>query len=344
MIEIITFHKSTNYGALLQSLSLKEFVEENTNYDVTMCDYHPKKLLYAEFCRPLVTKKIKKFNQTLKKNIEIYFWYKEAFKQTVISKKKVLSIYGSDEIWNFKNAYHGYDPFYFGKKNLCPKISYAASIGRSSLDQVDDNLKKEISLYLKQFKSITVRDFNSCDFVSNLIGKKPDIVVDPTLIYTPKILNDKKFIKLKISEKYLVVYGTVFNKKQKQLIYNFSKEKNLMIISVGYYNDWINKNYLGLNPTNFIDIIKNSSYVFTSMFHGVMFSLKFSKQFYLSIDPIRKNKLENIINILNLESRIFNERIEIEKIDYNKLYENLNPIIQRSKKILKNNIEKIFKN
>ena len=26
MIEIITFHKSTNYGALLQSLSLKEFL------------------------------------------------------------------------------------------------------------------------------------------------------------------------------------------------------------------------------------------------------------------------------------------------------------------------------
>ena len=28
MIELITFHRSTNYGALLQSLSLKEFIEE----------------------------------------------------------------------------------------------------------------------------------------------------------------------------------------------------------------------------------------------------------------------------------------------------------------------------
>jgi len=142
----------------------------------------------------------------------------------------------------------------------------------------------------------------------------------------------------------LVVYGTVFNKKQQELIYNFAKEKNLIIISVGYYNNWIKRNYLGLNPTNFIDIIKNSSYVFTSMFHGVMFSLKFSKQFYLSIDPIRKNKLEYIINILNLKKRIFHERIENEKIDYKKLYENLNPIIHKSQKILKDNIEKILKN
>ena len=80
------------------------------------------------------------------------------------------------------------------------------------------------------------------------------------------------------------------------------------------------------------------------MFHGVMFSLKFSKQFYLSIDPIRKNKLENIIKILDLKKRIFYERIENEKIDFKKLHENLNPIIHTKQKILKENIENINKN
>ena len=93
--------------------------------------------------------------------------------------------------------------------------------------------------------------------MKKLIGEKPNIVIDPTLICTPKILDNQKFIKFKINEKYLVVYGTVFNKKQQELIYNFAREKNLIIVSVGYYNNWINKNYLGLNPTNFIDIIKN---------------------------------------------------------------------------------------
>ena len=102
MIEIITYHKSTNYGALLQSLSLKEFVEEKTKQQVKMCDFHPKKLIFAEFYRPLITKKINKLIQTIKKNIEIYNWYKEAFKNNNSSQKKILSIYGSDEIWNFK--------------------------------------------------------------------------------------------------------------------------------------------------------------------------------------------------------------------------------------------------
>ena len=49
MIKIITFHKSTNYGALLQSLSLKEFIENETKQNVRMCSYQPNKLLFAEF-------------------------------------------------------------------------------------------------------------------------------------------------------------------------------------------------------------------------------------------------------------------------------------------------------
>jgi hypothetical protein len=344
MIEIVTFHKTANYGALLQSLSLKEFVEENTSQNVKMCSYHPKMLTYAEFYRPLITKKIKKFIKILKKNIEIYFWYKEAFKEKVVNEKKVLTIYGSDEIWNFQNSYHGYDPYYFGKKNFAPKISYAASIGRSSLVEADEYIKDEIKKYLKQFQSIAVRDTNTKNFIRELTSVDPTIVVDPTLIHTPKILNEQKFIKLRINQKYLVVYGTVFSKKQKELILNFSKEKNLMIISVGYYNSWIDKNYLGLNPTNFIDIIKNSFYVFTSMFHGVMFSIKYSKQFYLSVDPIRKNKLEDIIENLNLNSRIFNEKINFQNIDYEKLYKDLDPLIKHSQKILINSINKVIKN
>lgn len=337
MIEIITYHKTSNYGALLQSLSLKEFVEKNTNFKVKMCDYHPKKLIYAEFYRPLITKKIKKFIQTAQKNFEIYFWYKEAFKKIKEEKIKV-NIFGSDEIWNFKNAYHGYDPFYFGDKNSLFKISYAASIGRSSPENIDKTIEKDIVDRLQSFNHISVRDKNTYKFIKNILNIEPDLVLDPTMICTPKILDNKEYIKLKLSENYLVVYGTVFSKKQKELIYEFSKRKNLKIISVGYYNGWVKDNHLGLNPTNFIDIIKNSSYVFTSMFHGVMFSVKFSKQFYFSMDPIRKNKIESFIKILNLNDRIFENQIIDKEIDYLEIYKKLNPLITNSQKFLLNSL------
>ena len=124
---------------------------------------------------------------------------------------------------------------------------------------------------LSEFDKISVRDENTSNFINDLIGVKPEFVLDPTLIHTPKILEDESFIKPRLERNYCLVYGTVFSKSQQDLIHDFCKKRDLEIISVGYFNKWIKKNHLELNPTNFIDYVKNSSFIITSMFHGVMF-------------------------------------------------------------------------
>ena len=45
--------------------------------------------------------------------------------------KNLLSIYGSDAVWNFDNPFFGLDPF-FGRSNKNFKTSYAASFGNIS--------------------------------------------------------------------------------------------------------------------------------------------------------------------------------------------------------------------
>ena len=58
--------------------------------------------------------------------------------------------------------------------------------------------------------------------------------------------------------------------------------------------------------------------IFTSMFHGVMFSVKFKKQFWIYHDPYRENKLEYFLKYLKLENRYllknkkFNEKLIID--------------------------------
>ena len=44
MIEIITYHDTINYGALIQSLALKDFIQDKFRVKVKLCDYHPKKI------------------------------------------------------------------------------------------------------------------------------------------------------------------------------------------------------------------------------------------------------------------------------------------------------------
>ena len=348
-IKIHTYHNTINYGALLQSLTLKTFIENSTDLKVSYDKYQPKKLIFAEVYRPLITKNFFKFQNTLKKNFRIYKWKIKANKEIKSTPYKKnfrfneLSIYGSDEIWNFKNAYHGYDPIFFGSTNQNTKISYAASIGIAKYENLTNNQKIEIKENLKKFESISVRDSNSCDFVKKILGIEPQIVVDPTLLCTPKILENLSLVKATEREKYALVYGTVFSEKQKKQIYDFCKKKNLKLISVGYLNKWVKTNYLGLDPTNFYQLIKNADFIFTSMFHGIMFSVKLKKQFYFNVDPIRENKIKHFIKFLNLNSRELVEILdEKSSINYDVVYKILDKWVLESQNYLLDSIKRHF--
>ena len=92
-----------------------------------------------------------------------------------------------------------HDVFFFGKNYNGKKISYAASIGKSDVSLLENNkdLKTKITNLLEDFDNISVRDKNTFNFIKYLTKKEPEIVLDPTLIYTPKILENEKFIKIK---------------------------------------------------------------------------------------------------------------------------------------------------
>ena len=348
-IKIHTYHNTINYGALLQSLSLKTFIANSTDLKVSYDKYQPKKLIFVEIYRPLITKNFFKFQNTLKKNFRIYKWKIKANKEieNTLHKKNFksneLSIYGSDEIWNFKNAYHGYDPIFFGSTNQNKKISYAASIGIAKYENLTNYQKIEIKENLKKFESISVRDRNSSDFVKKILDIEPQIVVDPTLLCTPKILEDISLVNFLEKEKYALIYGTVFSEKQKKQIHNFCERKNLKLISVGYLNKWVKINYLGLDPTNFYQLIKNADFVFTSMFHGIMFSVKLKKQFYYNVDPIRENKIQHFIKFLDLNSREIMEILDEKSlINYDEVYKILDKWIYESQNYLLNAINRHF--
>ena len=62
------------------------------------------------------------------------------------------------------------------------------------------------------------------------------------------------------------------------------------------------------------------------MFHGVVLSVKLRKQFWYSIDPIRKAKISYFVDYLNLSSRSLNKSENLnDDFDYakieNKLYD-----------------------
>ena len=167
--------------------------------------------------------------------------------------------------------------------------------------------------------------------VKKMTGVDPKIVVDPVFLTDLNFINSAKANK----EKFVLIYGIVFSEEEKIKIVNYCKLKKLKMISIGYYNNWVDKNFIHADPDEFLSYISNAEYIFTSMFHGVMFSVKFKKNFWYSSDPIRANKLEYFIKNLNLSSRsLLNFKEFSEQIDYDEIYKKLNPWIKESKDFL----------
>jgi hypothetical protein len=75
------------------------------------------------------------------------------------------------------------------------------------------------------------------------------------------------------------------------------------------------------------------------MFHGVMFSVKYNKQFWFTQDPYRKNKLEYFLDYLNLKPQLLNSFNNLDKlINYEPINGNLSKWIEFSKKNLLNQL------
>jgi hypothetical protein len=95
------------------------------------------------------------------------------------------------------------------------------------------------------------------------------------------------------------------------------------------------------NPFEFLNILYFSNYVFTSMFHGVMLSLKYNKQFWYTEDPYRKNKLDFLSNKLKINNRIILTQNNFEKtLDYTKINEEINKLQKSSEEFILSSIKR----
>jgi hypothetical protein len=342
-VGIITFHWSNNFGAILQALSLRSYMKNNFKLDVEFEKFMPYSIIKRERMSLIRNKNIQLFYFKLKKNFISYYWKRrvanlEPPDQNIVKFDKSLYVYGSDEIWNYSGRIFEYNPYYFGQNNPKPKISYATSIG--SVSNYKFKYVDEIKRNLKKFVAISVRDKNSYDFIEYCTKIKPTIVLDPCLLINIKFLDiaNNKYNSYKTIS-FILVYGTYFSPQEIKEIINIKNNNRCVLVSVGYYNSWCDKNILELTPVDFVFFIKNSKIVFTSMFHGVIFSFKYKKNFWYSKDPYRKNKLSFFLEYFNLEKRSI-DNLSKKEIDYKIIQSKYKEIKDISEEFLKKNILK----
>jgi len=320
MYGIVTFHDGINFGAYLQVYAMQGALNR-LGVDSVVINYKNKSHWKAEYWCFLRTKK----PRVLINNVRKIFKFKRdqrLINQTAFSfdsgafKDIPLDgvFFGADEIWNCANPLFSLDAFYFGESfQHVRRISYAASCGALS-DKPGIDLKA--ATLLEGFHALSVRDENTRRLVESATGKSPEIVLDPTLIY-----DFTGCERLPDMENFILVYTFGLPLAVQNAIRAFATKRGKKLVSVGYLNTFCDINIIAVGPFDFLGYVKKADFVITSMFHGVMFSIKYNKQFALLVDSYRTNKLETTLKIFELHDRIVGDfrsidDIEADPIDY----------------------------
>lgn len=257
-------------------------------------------------------------------------------------------ICGSDQIWS---------PLLFDRtmfldfvkdKNI-RKISYAPSFGVSQLcDRFQ--IYKEL---LADFDSLSVRESSGAEIIYKLIGNNAEVVLDPTLLIEEykwdELINQSKIIK----GPYVLCYFLGNEFIPRNFIIELANNNSMKIVCVSMYYNRINisDNEIKLediDPSEFLNLIKYSSFVCTDSYHGSIFSIIYKKQFYC-FERFNSSDIRN--QNTRIHTLLFNHsistqlmkcdekyRIDLPVVKYDKVYEMLNKNKLKSLDFIRNSL------
>lgn len=239
-------------------------------------------------------------------------------------------IIGSDEVF----ALHtGITPVFFG--HALPTnhvVSYAGSFGPTTIDDVDRlHCRNIIKSGLVNMDLITVRDLNSAGVVADITGSRPEIVIDPVLLYG--FIEELKIVRNPgLSDKYLLIYAydkRMNDPQEIEAIKTYARKKQLKIVSAGFYHSWCDLN-IPADPIELLSLFKFATAVITDTFHGSVFSIITGANVAVITRNENRFKLTSLLSEYSLSDRIFDDWDDLERVLENSIdYQSVNFLLEQ---------------
>ena len=336
-----------NYGAALHGYAFQKFLEKN-NIDSVMLDYYPQDLEGYNIKFPVLNYKrfwhIRSFiahwlnwGGSFFSNLRKYRKFQLFFEKNVRKTRKTYNhddlknienieqleithfICESDVIWKLykKNGFNEDFFLQFPAAKKTKKIAYAPSLGSRPFD--DDEVKRFKEL-TKDFDAISTRERQSAEYVSKILNRKVDWVLDPVFF-----LNKDEYAKLgKVPKetKYLLVYNCMLNdRKMIEQAAKLAQKLDLELIEISVF--WVNKlkcNHKVLTDVGieaWLGYFIHADFIVCNAFHGFCFSMIFEKECFVFQRDASDFRMQNITEAFNLSNRLipFDNKVIPEKYD-----------------------------
>lgn len=333
-------HRVVNYGSVLQALSLREMIRQATGDEASFVEIHNRNLLP---CRQLIRYEMdyqekpyaphslfekgkRKIFRRIRKRCEdqIRSFAADQFGSGEQDSGEAYDcvVIGSDEVFN---TAHGVNlQLYGGVENTKRVISYAASCGSATIEEIPQDLIPMISECVGKFYAMSVRDAGTQDYMRHFYSGEIAHHLDPVLVGP---LRNRKPQPVSMKH-FLIVYaynGRIRNESEIRAIREFARKHHLKTVAVGGLQLWCDR-YIAADPGSVLDYFAAADYVVTDTFHGTIFSVINRKQFVSIERPTNRNKMTHLLGDLHLSDRMLSdvqnlETLLTEKIDYQPVFQ-----------------------
>ncbi|MDD3254182.1 MAG: polysaccharide pyruvyl transferase family protein [Lachnospiraceae bacterium] len=304
-IGILTYHRSVNYGAVMQSAALAaELSHRFPHAEIEIVDYCSKRMdIYYKL---FTVYRGKDSALHLLSRIEMYRAFRRGLKELPLSRDKLITddcsrffhwvkgrydilVSGSDAVWNYNKRGLPNPYFLHEAEDSCRRFSYAASCNGLSIknfSELDADSAQFLKASFSGFDYIGVRDrqteelvkavcpsadvFHNCDpslLFFDLSGSNRTLLIDK-LVRKYHFDTEKPTIGLMLSN----LNGDLSKKLVEQFKENYGDK--FQTVSLYSYNKYADIPYLsGLTPQEWSIVFGLFDLTVSKYFHGSMFSL-----------------------------------------------------------------------
>lgn len=349
----------TNYGSALQSWALHQAVNKigKGKWKAVLVDYCPDILIYKDPLNPFENmwdsdEKSRKMCElslpAIKENyIKFNEFYNNKFNKTkrkytsqnfneIINDENISGfICGSDTIFCIDEF--GFDDGYYANYDCMKKgfsISYAASFGDSHFD---DTSYKTLNERLQNFNAISLRESEMIPYVKEHTSVPVQQVIDPTLLLSSEDY-DKIAEKRLIKEKYLLLYARRYNPEMTAYAEKIASENGWKIVEISLRATNADKHrmFYEAGVEEFLSLVKYAEYVVTNSYHGMIFSVQYSRPFVIFSREQCNTKILELLNIFGLENRLMTKMkdVKLSDINYSEVHQRIDTKRQNSLEFL----------
>lgn len=368
-VGIITFHNSYNCGSMLETYAMQTIVRKlGHSAEIVNFSSEGQRKLYAPFFQWSSIRNIIKNLlilpglKRIQHNNEAYenFKNKNFRLSDFCSNSDYLTdsnydvvIAGSDQIWNI--TIMDYDPaYYLNWVTKAKKVAYAPSFGARRIEDHASDITEFIR-YLEQFDALSIRENNGQKWIKELLGRDVPVLLDPTLLLNREdyeIIENKTIVP---NGKYIFFYSPSFDADICKFVQSVAKKYNLKVIT------WSTKTYcfklikrFGFSlpdyesPDVYLNLIKNAELVFTTSYHGTIFSTIYRKNFFTIKNGDmygNDDRVSTLLGQLSMEDRLIEYKFDAEfnymdSVDYRTYESTVNTLKQKSLEYLQNALGK----